>query len=203
MANNVHYSVNLDLDAGQIALLEKTMKAVETEEGQMKWKSWTAEDLPIYPVSYNEDDWYNWSCENIGAKWCHIEEYADDYISGYSAWSPPIPLVENLVQYIHDQVGGDVSAKLTYEDEFRNFIGYTLYYVENGEVIVDDDYIDGEDLTEIVEKAFELEVNNENFDWWEVYPLKQGSYAGEDWEPQQYADEVVYQYFDDGRFGLL
>ena len=47
------------------------------------------------------------------------------------------------------------------------------------------------------------EVNNENFDWWEVYPLKKGSYAGEDWEPQQYADEVVYQYFDDGRFDLL
>jgi hypothetical protein len=107
------------------------------------------------------------------------------------------------VQYIYDQVGGDISAKLTYEDEFRNFIGYTLYYVENGEVVVDDDYIDGEDLTHLVEEAFELEVGNENFDWWEVYPVKKGNYAGEEWEPQQYADEIVYQYFDDGRLNLL
>lgn len=78
MANNVHYTVNLDLDDGQIALLEKTMKAVETEEGQMKWKSWTAEDLPIYPVSYNEDDWYNWGCENIGAKWIQVDDWTED-----------------------------------------------------------------------------------------------------------------------------
>ena len=107
------------------------------------------------------------------------------------------------MQYIYDQVGGDVSAKLTYEDEFRNFVGYTLYYVEEGDVMVDDESVDGEDLTEIVEKAFGLEVEHENFDWWEVYPVKQGTYAGEDWEPQQYADEVVYQYFDNGRFELL
>jgi hypothetical protein len=107
------------------------------------------------------------------------------------------------VQYIYDQVGGDVSAKLTYEDEFRNFVGYTNYYVEEGDVMVDDESFDGEDLTQLVEEAFGLEVNSENFDWWEVYPLKKGSYAGEDWEPQQYADEVVYQYFDNGRLELL
>ena len=179
MANNVHYSVNLNLDDGQIALLEKTMKAVQTEEGEMKWKSWSAEELPIYPVAYDSEDWYMWGCNNMGAKWCHIEDYADDYISGYSAWSPPIPLVENLVQYIYDQVGGDVSAKLTYEDEFRNFVGYTHYYIEEGDVIVDDESFDGEDLVDLVEEAFGMSVDNENFDAWDVYPIKKGNYAGE------------------------
>ena len=35
MANHVHFSINLDLDDGQIALLEDTMKKVETENGEM------------------------------------------------------------------------------------------------------------------------------------------------------------------------
>ena len=52
VANNVHFSINFDLDDGQIALLEDTMKKVETENGEMKWKSWTAEELPIYPKPY-------------------------------------------------------------------------------------------------------------------------------------------------------
>ena len=36
MANHVHFNINLDLDSGQIALLEETMKQVETENGEMK-----------------------------------------------------------------------------------------------------------------------------------------------------------------------
>ena len=31
MANHVYFSINLDLDDGQIALLQDTMKKVETE----------------------------------------------------------------------------------------------------------------------------------------------------------------------------
>ena len=62
MANNVHFSINFDLDDGQTALLDDTMKKVETENGEMKWKSWTAEELPIYPNKYDEKDWYCWGC---------------------------------------------------------------------------------------------------------------------------------------------
>ena len=203
MANNVYFNIDLSLDAGQIALVEKLGESCAEKQGEMKWLSYEVQNLPIYPVPYKEDDWYSWGCEQMGAKWVQVDDWNEHYISGHSAWSPPIPLVENLVQYIYDQVGGDVSAKLTYEDEFRNFVGYTLYYVENGEVIVDDDYIDGEELTHLVEEAFELDVANENFDWWEVYTVKKGNYAGEEWEPQQYIDELVYQYFDDGRLEIL
>ena len=60
MANNVHYNMTFNLDDGQVALLQKTMKAVETTNGEMKWKSWTAEELPIYPDPYKEDNWYDW-----------------------------------------------------------------------------------------------------------------------------------------------
>ena len=85
MANHVHFNINLDLDSGQVALLEDTMKKVETENGEMKWKSWTAEELPIYPKPYDENDWYGWGCESMGAKWVSIEDYDSNYKSGYSS----------------------------------------------------------------------------------------------------------------------
>ncbi len=160
MANHVHFNINLDLDSGQIALLEDTMKKVETENGEMKWKSWTAEELPIYPKPYDENDWYGWGCESMGAKWVSIEDYQYDNISGYSAWSPPNPMVENLVQYIFDKVGGDVRATMTYEDEFRNYIG-----------------------------------KSEFCSWWDLCKAKNG----EEYEPQEVFDEMVYGFFDDGK----
>ena len=75
MANHVHFNINLDLDDGQVALLKDIMDKVETEQGEMKWKTWSAEELPIYSTPYNEENWYDWSCDNIGAKWIQIEEY--------------------------------------------------------------------------------------------------------------------------------
>ena len=31
----------------------------------------------------------------MGLKWVSIEDYDSNYMSGYSAWSPPNPMVEN------------------------------------------------------------------------------------------------------------
>ena len=36
---------------------------------------------------YDEEDSYNWYCSNVGAKWCHIEEWEGDYMNLCSAWS--------------------------------------------------------------------------------------------------------------------
>ena len=40
-----------------------------------------------------------------------------------------------IVQYIFDKVGGDVRATMTYEDEFRNYIGKSEFWIEDGQVI--------------------------------------------------------------------
>ena len=96
MANHVYFNINLDLDAGQTALLEDTMKKVETENGEMKWKSMGSRKLPIYPEPYNENDWYSWGCDNMGAKWIEVEDFNEHNISGHSAWSPPMPLVRKF-----------------------------------------------------------------------------------------------------------
>lgn len=206
MANNVHYNMTFNLDDGQVALLQKTMKAVETTNGEMKWKSWTAEELPIYPDPYKEDNWYDWGCKNMGAKWCHIDDYEDNYLTGYSAWSPCNPMFEHLGQYILDQVGGEVSGTLTYEDEFRNYIGKTTLYTDGSQVYLDVNEVDGEELSDIMLEAFGKEeewFQSDEFDWWEVYTVKNGTYAGEEWEPQQYVDEVVYEFFDSEKLEVL
>ena len=117
MANHVYFNINLDLDAGQTALVEKLRDSCVEKQGELKWFSYEVENLPIYPVPFKEDDWYNWGYENIGAKWIQVEEFTECNISGHSAWSAPIPFVHHLIQYIYDQTGNMPSAKMTYEDE--------------------------------------------------------------------------------------
>ena len=195
MANHVYFNINLDLDDGQIALLEKTMKISETENGEMKWKSWEPHLLPIYPVKYNEDDWYGWGCEQMGAKWVTIEDYGSNYMSGHSAWSPPNPMLENLVQYIFDKVGGEVRATMTYEDEFRNYIGKSEFWIDDGQCQFDIDEVDGTELTEAMCEWSGWDTEKPDFEWWELTKAKNGN----EYEPQEVIDEMVYGFFEDGR----
>ena len=49
----------------------------------------------------DEDGWpkdsWNWHVDNCGAKWVNLEDHDEYYLSGYSAWSPPIPMIEHLL----------------------------------------------------------------------------------------------------------
>tara|TARA_B100001057_G_scaffold479985_1_gene552300 strand:- start:328 stop:957 length:630 start_codon:yes stop_codon:yes gene_type:complete len=208
MANHVYFNIELSLDAAQTCLVENLGKQIYSEQGEMKWPCWEVEKLPIYPVKYEENDWYMWGCENMGAKWVVCEEWNETTISGHSAWSPVIPFIKNLIQHIYDEVGGNPSAKMTYEDEFRNFVGIHECWIEDDTVYDDYNEIEGQDLNDLMLEAFNKEekwFQSEEFDWWEVYPIamKGHAYKGEDWEPQQYCDELVYQFFSNGRLEHL
>ena len=193
MANHVYFNINLDLDAGQTALVEKLRDSCVEKQGELKWFSYEVENLPIYPVPFKEDDWYNWGCENIGAKWIQVEEFTECNISGHSAWSAPIPFVHHLIQYIYDQTGNMPSAKMTYEDEFRNFIGVMNCYVDDGFVCDDIEEIDGEDLNYAMEQWSGWDTSDVNFSWWDLTKAKNG----DEYEPQEVIDEMVYGFFED------
>ena len=63
---------------------------------------WEYHEIQKHPFleGYEEDNWYNWGCENIGAKWAHIED-ADEFSSYIvSAWSPVIPYLESLYYHL-------------------------------------------------------------------------------------------------------
>tara|TARA_B100000900_G_scaffold127000_1_gene107278 strand:+ start:846 stop:1463 length:618 start_codon:yes stop_codon:yes gene_type:complete len=199
MANHVYFNIELSLDAGQTALVEKLGKSCETRNGEMQWLSYEVEKLPIYPVPYNENDWYSWGCEQMGAKWVSVEDWNEHYISGYSAWSPCIPFLTNLIQYIYDQVGGMPTAKMTYEDEFRNFIGKCEVWIDtdvgSGEVNWDYEDVDGAELNETMEDWSGWDTSSEDFQWWDLTEAKNG----EKYEPQEVIDEMVYGFFEDGK----
>ena len=50
MANHVYYNIDLSLDAGQSALVEKLGESCKTKNGEMEWISYEVHTLPIYPV---------------------------------------------------------------------------------------------------------------------------------------------------------
>ena len=209
MANHVYFNIELNVDAGQAALVEKLSNSCKEKQGEMEWLTYAVEKLPIYPVPYNEEDWYSWGCEQMGAKWVEVDDFTETNISGHSAWSPPIPFVNNLIQYIYNEVGGNPSAKVTYEDEFRNFIGIHEAWIDGSDdVDWDYDECDGEEINHLILEAYgkdEEWFQSDEFDWWESYPITMENHAhkGEDWCVQEYADELVYQFFDRGRLEQL
>ena len=131
----------------------------------------------------------------MGAKWISCEDWQESYISGNSAWSPPIPFLTNLIQYVYDQVGGIPSAKMTYEDEFRNFIGKCEVGIEGGSVNWDYEEVDGAELNETMEDWSGWDTSSDEFSWWDLCKAKNG----EEYEPQEVIDEMVYGFFEDGK----
>ena len=206
MANHVYYNIELSLDEAGSELVKNLRDSIENEAGsEFKWKEWNLEQLPIYPKNYDENDWYSWGCEMMGAKWVTCEEFEDTHLTGYSAWSPIFPLVENLIQFISDNVGGEPTARMTYEDEFRNFVGVADFWVEDGDVQYDYNEIEGDELTTMVEELFGMEVDSEEFNWWDDFPvvLDGSQFKTDRWVPQEYIDELVYNFFDTGELRHL
>ena len=194
MANHVYFSVYLDgkeeAHKGWSSAMELTSVERELYDGT-KYVSNELLDidkLKFMPEgTYDKDGWledsWNYYVNNVSAKWCNVEEVEADYFSGYSAWSPPIQFVQYLHEYLYDHHDKKHSIKMTYEDEFRNFIGVARYY--DGNYTIEE--IESADLTEELRKVFGDVVDNEDF-WDSEY--EQG-------DPSQELDEIVWQWFED------
>ena len=198
MANHVYFNIELSLDAGQAELVEKLKNSCKENQGEMQWLTYAVEKLPIYSTPYDEDDWYMWGCNNMGAKWVSCEEWNETTISGHSAWSPVVPLVENLIEYIHQEVGGQPSAKMTYEDEFRNFMGKQYYgcdkdgdegwYAWEGEY----NETDGTALCEQFDDLYpSLNSTEDDFEWHDEHEVD-----GETIYPYEVMDELADQFWE-------
>ena len=149
-------------------------------DGTIKVREYKQIELHPFLEGYDEDNWYNWGCENIGAKWAHIED-ADEYHAYIvSAWSPVIPYLESLYQHLI-KLDEEVVIKCNYEDEFRNFIGVWF----NG----DYEEIEGDELTEQFETKYKVDISDENFDWWDE--IEGHGVADE------LFDNLVHEWFDE------
>lgn len=148
---------------------------------------------------------YEWYCENVGAKWCHIEECQDGYISGHSAWRQPHELVLNLLAFYSCECDTELSASMTYEDEFRNFMGKQYYGVEYnseaaeaGEVsdlweAYEGDYTetDGDELMEQFRELYPS-IDTEDEDFWHG----EFEVEGEKIYPSEVLDELADEFWE-------
>ena len=149
--------------------------------------------------SFDEDgdleNSYDWYCNEIGAKWCHIDECQDRYISGYSAWRQPHELVINLIEYFAKKYDTEVTASMTYEDEFRNFMGKQYYGSDkeqdesiNGWYAWEGDYseTDGDQLMEQFRELYpSIDTDDEDF-WYKEYEVE-----GEKIYPSEVIDSLA------------
>ena len=144
---------------------------------------WAYEEIQKHPFmsGYSDDNWYDWGCENVGAKWAHIEDADECQAYIISAWSPIIPYMSKLVQHLQS-FDINVVVCCRYEDEFRNFIG----------VWKDDDYeeIDGEDLTSRFEQEYKVDLSSDEFDWSDEWKESGRCY-------DELFDELVWAWFEE------
>jgi len=219
MANHVYFNITVEgLDEGCKAL-EKAFPIIEGErphwiEGEppIEYAEIIEVDkLPMYEncgQTYDKEgtqtNWYDWGCENIGAKWISIEDWEfyehGGTISGHSAWSHPHPFCDRLAQYLSETTKKSIFITMTYEDEFRNFFGvdtfnsvwndeYKQFYVE-----IDESYVDGSELTDIVREKFGEQIDNEDFDWWDFVE----TVDGQERSAAEFSDDIVYNFFESG-----
>ena len=141
---------------------------------------------------------YDWYCEEVGAKWCHIEECQDGYIAGYSAWRQPHELVINLMEFYANTYETEVSASMTYEDEFRNFMGKQYYGSDkcetDGWYAWEGDYneTDGTALCEQFDDLFpSLNSSDDDFEWHDEHEVD-----GETIYPYEVLDELADQFWE-------
>ena len=207
MANHVYFNINVE------GLTEEQWECLFKSEEQVR-PHWMEGEPPIKfkePVevheqpfmsnverTYDDEGWledsYNWYCREIGAKWCNIEEWEHPMLTGYSAWSTPYQMVCHMLEYASNRFNVELSAKMTYEDEFRNFIGvdhFETYKDDEYYCAHDENYIDGNELNSMLEEKLGCDVSDDDFEWFEEY--KDTGIV-----PSEWIDEVVYNFFETG-----
>ena len=214
MANHVYFNITVEGLCKDCKALEQALPTEEHERKAwndeiVKFKEIVEVDkLPMYHncgQEYDEDghqtNWYDWGCTNVGAKWISFDDFDLDpvngYLNGHSAWSHPFPFAEKLCEFLSNMTDREITVKMTYEDEFRNFFGndhFTSHFnLQTKEWLTDhhEDYYDNSDLMDIMREKFGDKVDDEDFDWWDLDEET-------DRVPQEYADDVVYNFFEYG-----
>jgi hypothetical protein len=148
MANNVNFKVSFEqLNEAATAKLKEMFTRFQDDDcnfGDM------FVDGKAGSPSYEDTNAYNWYNENVGAKWCYIEEYDSDYLFGRSAWAAP----EAGLQWLANQLAKldeDLIMNVSYEDEGPNFVGWMVF---SGDEIWEEDYQEDDHFLEIVQESY-------------------------------------------------
>jgi len=186
MANHVYNYVTV---SGTDAVVDKFSEIGKNFTHQREIKDWEGNPMTInefkgieeldFMPTYDEDDSYNWYCKYVGAKWCHIEEWENDYMNLCSAWSACMEFTESLTMELA-KIDPLVQVRHQYEDEFRNFIGVIVYEGADADEILFEE-LDDVELTELFK---------------EEHP--ESDIEVEDWTDEIYQayDDFIYNWFE-------
>jgi len=126
MANHVNTYVNFNRisEAGQKRFAELCSRL----DGWDKEGTYSFNMHDIFGLEESEDGpgTYSWNIDNIGAKWCYMEDCGDHGFSTESAWSVPFDGIQYIFEEIY-KVDPELVASITYEDEMPNFVGWSTW----------------------------------------------------------------------------
>jgi hypothetical protein len=97
-------------------------------------------------ISKEMTETYEWTRNNIGPKWCYIDNIDEDGFSTVSAWSAPEIGLEKLLQIL-EQYDPNMITTFKYEDEMPNFFGC---YVYKGSEMIDGREDEDEEIHEMM-----------------------------------------------------
>jgi hypothetical protein len=213
MANHVHFTIQVQgIEDDQfnegVKTEERTAKNYDNEDYTFNALVEIEEQPFMSNVSkeFDEDgdlkNSYDWYCNEVGAKWCHLDEAQDGYIAGYSAWRQPHELVINVIEYYANKYDTEVTASMTYEDEFRNFMGKQYYGSDkeqdesiNGWYAWEGDYneTDADALMASFNERFpSIDTESEDFDYYGEYKV-----GGDVIYPNEVLDEIADKFWED------
>jgi hypothetical protein len=126
MANHVdtYVSFNRISEAGQKRFAELCSRL----DGWNTKGAYSFNMHEIFGLEESEDGpgTYSWNIENMGAKWCYMEDCGDDGFRTQSAWSVPFDGIQYILEEIY-KVDHTLVATIVYEDEMPNFVGWATW----------------------------------------------------------------------------
>ena len=125
MANHVHFAVEFhQMNDAAKEKLKELYSRVRTD-GTYRWFG----DIFVdgEELTYEQSEMYEWTTDQIGPKWCYLEDYDEDGFNGEAAWSPPTDGVVKLLKILKEY-DPKIIATMTYEDEGPNFVGADVFY---------------------------------------------------------------------------
>ena len=129
MANNVYSIVNLHSGNEEVHTwfkeLVENLRYPEDERPQ-EYEHYKPLHTTFWPDE-EDTDTRGWYIDNIGVKWCHIQDAYETEINTCSAWGIPHDFYEKLSEEA-SKIDPNAVFTVTYEDEMPNFFGSSVYY---------------------------------------------------------------------------
>ena len=183
MANHVYFDIHFnEVDKDKVFKTEVTKQWVVEIETPVE--AYEQPFMANVEKTLDKDGWledsYDWHIDNIGAKWVTLDHADETSLSGYSAWSPPIQMLGHFSKFIGQ------ATKMTYEDEFRNFIG-----VAWGDTDGDTHWEEHDNVVELFLDKVGMEELPEDYDWDEEVEVDGTKHIA-----SELMDDLVYEWLE-------